>query len=389
MNSIQNKLALIFIIGLLITTSLTGFIIIKYESFVASITHLSDKTNEIESSAYNAQIYFKTQIQEWKNTLLRGYDNKLYNKYHSSFLLYEKKTMQEVEQLSVLAEEYPTLKNSAVEFIKEHKKLSVFYREGLSIYNKMKYDPQIAADKHVRGIDREPIKLLSRIIKLSTNIYENEEKNKKENLNRIKSNVALIYISTFILLAVFFWYAIRKGISQPVNEEIRRNYLLAMTDGLTGIANRHAYNERISHEIEHNSRHKDSLTLLIFDIDKFKSINDNFGHEAGDEVIGGVAKILKSLIRKDDFVARYGGEEFVVLLLNTDINVAESVANKLRESIEHNEYYFNKEKVVITVSAGLAELKINETKKELFERTDAALYKAKKTGRNKCVKAAS
>jgi len=158
MNSIQNKLALIFIIGLLVTISLTGFIIIKYERFVASITHLADKTNEIQSSAYSAQIYFKTQIQEWKNILLRGYDEKLYNKYHSSFLLYEKKTMQEVKHLSVLAEEYPTLKNSALEFINEHKKLSVFYHEGLSIYSKAKHDPQIAGDKHVRGIDREPIK---------------------------------------------------------------------------------------------------------------------------------------------------------------------------------------------------------------------------------------
>ncbi len=389
MNSIQNKLVLIFIIGLLITTSLTGFIIIKYEKFVTSITHLSDKTNEIQSSAYNAKINFKTQIQEWKNTLLRGYDNKLYNKYHSGFLLYEKKTLQEVNRLSLLAKEYPTLKKSAVKFIMEHKKLSIFYREGLSIYNEAKHDPQIAGDKHVRGIDREPIKLLSHIIKLSQNIYENEKKSKKENLVRIKSTIALTYTATFILLAVFFWYAVREGVSQPVKKEILRNHRLAMTDGLTGIANRHAYDERISQEIEYNSNHKTPLTLLVFDIDKFKFINDNFGHEAGDEVIRSVSITLKNHIRKEDFVARYGGEEFVVLLHNADINGAERIANKLRELIERNEYYFNKEKVVITASAGIAELKINETQKEIFKRADAALYTAKESGRNMCVKAVS
>jgi len=160
-----------------------------------------------------------------------------------------------------------------------------------------------------------------------------------------------------------------------------------MIDGLTGVANRHAYNKRISYEIEHNYHHEFSFVLLLFDIDRFKSINDNFGHEAGDEVIRGIAEVIKNHIRENDFVARYGGEEFVVLLPNTNINAAEGVANNLRERIEQNEYYFNNERVFITASVGLAEIKMNETRKELFERADAALYKAKNSGRNKCVKA--
>jgi len=197
MNSIQNKLAFIFIVGLLITTSLTGFIIVKYERLASSIVQLSKKVNEIQNSTFNAQIYFKTQIQEWKNTLLRGYDKELYNKYYSSFLLYEKKAIQEVEHLSVIAEEYSELRNSAIAFNTEHKKLGVLYREGLSIYNTTKYEPQIAADIHVRGIDREPIKLLSRVVKLSTSIYKNEEKNIKIRLHRLELNVMFAYIATF------------------------------------------------------------------------------------------------------------------------------------------------------------------------------------------------
>jgi len=158
-----------------------------------------------------------------------------------------------------------------------------------------------------------------------------------------------------------------------------------MTDALTGIANRHAYNERVTHDINRYQHDKTTFTLLLFDIDKFKSVNDNLGHEAGDEVIRDTATIINNRLRKNDFIARYGGEEFVVVLPDTNINVAEDIANKLRKLIECNKFYFKNEQITITVSAGLSEIKNSDTKKELFERADTALYEAKNTGRNKCV----
>jgi len=387
MSSIQNKLAIIIVIGLLVTTSLTAFIIYKYETLIDSVIHLSNETGEVKDSAYSAQIYFKTQIQEWKNILLRGYDKNLYMKYYNSFLLYENRTTQEVQGLIVLARKYPELNKSAKKFIKEHKKLSALYREGLTIYNQVKDDPQISADKNVRGIDREPIKLLAHIVKLSEKIYKAEEINIKTNIKRMKYTVSSTYIVTIILLTVFYWFSIKKGITQPLKKNNLRNHQLAMTDGLTNIANRHSYNDRISYEIERCHLHRDSLALLLFDIDKFKSVNDNYGHKAGDEVIRGTAQILKNNIRKNDFVARYGGEEFIVLLPSSDINTGESIANKLRKIIWRNVYSFNNEQVVITISVGIAEIKINETMDDLFERADKALYKAKESGRNMCVKA--
>lgn len=387
MNSIQNKLILIFIICVLTTIGITGFIVVKYESVLASNEQLSRQSKELQNRALNAQIYFKTQIQEWKNILLRGYDKPLYDKYFNSFLLYEKKTRQEVEHLSVLAEEYPELKDNAVTFIAEHKKLSSLYRKGLSIYNTTKYNPQIVADKQVRGIDREPIKLLEKILNISIKIYRSKSKSLQVTLKEVKRALAIIYITTFILLSVFFWFSVRKGVTQPLNEELRRKHQFAMTDGLTGIANRHAYNELIAKEIGRYKRNNTPFAFLLFDIDKFKYINDTYGHEVGDTVIIDVAHILKDHIRDIDFIARYGGEEFVVVLPETNIKAAELVANKLRVLIECNEFNFNGKRAVITMSVGLAEIKINETKKELFERADAALYKAKNSGRNKCVKA--
>ncbi len=390
MKSIQNKLSLIITIGLLVTMGLSGYIVIKYDGYVISISHLSDKTNEINKAACSAQISFKTQIQEWKNILLRGYDKNFYKKYHRSFLLNEQKTIHEAERLAVISGGYPELQNNAIKFIEEHKKLGILYREGLLIYKKTTHDPQLSADKHVRGIDREPIRLLSHIVELSTIIYEAEENNNKEKLSNIKFTIFSSYIVTFIILLVFLWFSVRKGVTQPFlrnQEESLRNHQLAMTDALTNIANRHAYNERITIEIEHFHRHKLPFTLLVLDIDRFKSINDNYGHEVGDEVIRGIANTLKMYVRKNDFVARYGGEEFVIVLTNSNITISEDVANKIRKLIERIEYCFNNERVLITVSVGLAEIQINETQKELFKRADSALYEAKKLGRNKCVKA--
>ena len=388
MNSIQNKLILIFIICVSVTIGITGFIVVKYENVLTSNEQLSNQSKELQNRALKAQIYFKTQIQEWKNILLRGYDKQLYDKYLSSFLIYEKKTRQEVEYISALSAKQPRLKENAIRFIAEHKKLGSLYREGLSIFNNTKSNPQIAADKQVRGIDRQPIKLLEHILEGSIKNHRVKLENIRITLKKTKRDLAIIYFLTLTLLSIFFWVAVKKGVSQPFDEELRRKHQLAMTDGLTGIANYHAYNERVADEIKRFSRNNSPFAFLLFDIDKFKTVNDNYGHEMGDSVIIDVSEILKLHIRKIDFIARYGGEEFVMLLPDTSISSAEIVANKLRTIVENNEFNFNNERVAITISVGLAEIRRNETKKSLFKRADAALYEAKNTGRNKCVKAA-
>lgn len=175
--------------------------------------------------------------------------------------------------------------------------------------------------------------------------------------------------------------------TETLKEEVRKKQEEATRDALTGVANRLAYNERIASEIARNKRYQTPLTILVWDIDKFKSINDTYGHAAGDKVLKAIAKVLSSSIRETDFIARFGGEEFVVLMPETSIDAAESVANKLRQTIESCEFHFKDQRVVITASCGIAEIKHNESEEQLFERADSALYQAKETGRNKCVKA--
>ena len=156
----------------------------------------------------------------------------------------------------------------------------------------------------------------------------------------------------------------------------------AMRDVLTGIPNRQAYEEHLASEIARCKRYGTPLAMVVWDVDKFKTINDNYGHAGGDRVLKVVAELLSSRVRETDFVARYGGEEFVMLMPETTAESAMQVANKLRSDIEQTPFHFHDTRVAVTISAGVAQYHQDEMVTSLFERADAALYAAKDAGRN-------
>ncbi|MFN3395947.1 MAG: diguanylate cyclase [Thermodesulfovibrionales bacterium] len=161
---------------------------------------------------------------------------------------------------------------------------------------------------------------------------------------------------------------------------------MAITDGLTGLYNHRHFQERLSLEFNRLSRLSTSLSLLLIDIDHFKKINDTYGHPAGDEVLRGVAGVIRDTIRNIDIPARYGGEEFAVLLPDTKIDGAIKMAERLRSSILNRRFSFNEKEITVTVSTGIATSPYDaKTKEELIERADEALYRAKQSGRNRCV----
>jgi len=162
----------------------------------------------------------------------------------------------------------------------------------------------------------------------------------------------------------------------------------ALRDSLTSLPNREAYDERLELEIERWKRYQKPATLVVADIDFFKSINDNYGHLSGDKVLQIMAKEVQNRIRKTDFVARYGGEEFVIILPETDIETATQVIEKVREMICRLPFHFRDENIQISMSFGLAPFGGGQDDKEinqdiLFERADNALYQAKQNGRNR------
>lgn len=176
-------------------------------------------------------------------------------------------------------------------------------------------------------------------------------------------------------------------VSEVLKERLLNERKMAMLDPLTGVHNRMAYDERIVDELERFERYKTPFVLSVWDLDRFKRINDDYGHQAGDRVLQAIAEILSSSVRRVDFIARYGGEEFIVIIPNTSIAGAMNLAEKIRLQVEKMRFHHNGKQVDVTISCGLAEARSGDDVESLFKRADDALYQAKKSGRNRCIAA--
>ena len=157
-------------------------------------------------------------------------------------------------------------------------------------------------------------------------------------------------------------------------------------DQLTGAYNRRAYEKKVGEEMDRFSRYGTTFSLLMIDADKFKDINDKYGHAIGDKCLKEIIKRTIPQLRANDMLARWGGEEFVVLMPETPLSGARDAAEKIRRTIGKIEFVYREETVKVTVSIGLSEVQKNdETHQQVFERADIALYQAKKNGRNQVV----
>jgi len=157
----------------------------------------------------------------------------------------------------------------------------------------------------------------------------------------------------------------------------------ARTDPLTGLANRRAYDEELARRIAQRRRHGTPVSIVVVDIDHFKRFNDTFGHQAGDEVLRCVAGILQRTMRQSDVVARLGGEEMAVVLPGGNVDEACMAAERARRAIDEARFHHDGHELHVTISLGVAERKEHEDGAALSKRADAALYAAKKAGRNR------
>ncbi len=185
---------------------------------------------------------------------------------------------------------------------------------------------------------------------------------------------------------------------KELEEEIARLKDLAYKDELTELYNRHGFKEEsakfiyeVRNYLKNPTNRKNflikSFSLAIFDIDDFKKINDTYGHQAGDEVLRLMSVIILDRVREIDMVARWGGEEIIVGLVGSDENQAYEIANDIREKIDETAIDWEGKVIEFTVSGGVAGFTQTEDFESLFKKSDAALYMAKETGKNKIVKA--
>lgn len=171
------------------------------------------------------------------------------------------------------------------------------------------------------------------------------------------------------------------NIENSYHEEI---YRLTTIDGLTQIFNKRYFLETLEREISRALRYRRELSLVMFDIDHFKQINDTNGHLAGDYVLKQLAQVIKTRIRREDIMARYGGEEFALILPEVDHHNGQQTAEKIRKLVEKTVFKFEDARIPVTVSVGLATLPSGGAEpSELIKAADEKLYEAKEAGRNR------
>ncbi len=163
-------------------------------------------------------------------------------------------------------------------------------------------------------------------------------------------------------------------------------YTLTIVDGLTGVNNKRYFLEYLEREMGRCHRYGRPLTLMMFDIDFFKKINDVHGHLAGDHVLRELAQTIKRMVRKEQCFARYGGEEFSLVVPEDGLEKARIFAQKIRQTIEKKQFVFENQEIPVTLSLGVADMTPDMVEPLQFIKVaDANLYKAKKTGRNRVV----
>ncbi|MDB5311884.1 MAG: pleD 2 [Gemmataceae bacterium] len=174
------------------------------------------------------------------------------------------------------------------------------------------------------------------------------------------------------------------NIEAEYHEEI---YRLTIQDGLTRIHNQRALMEFLDREVARSQRHKRPLSVLMFDIDRFKAINDGHGHLCGDFVLRELAECIKETVRKEDLFARYGGEEFALVLVETGPGEAATAGERVRAAVASHHFRFETTPIKLTISVGVATTTGDEelTPTDLLRAADDKLYQAKRAGRNRVV----
>jgi len=162
-------------------------------------------------------------------------------------------------------------------------------------------------------------------------------------------------------------------------EKIQRQ---ATTDGLTGLVNHKTFYEILEKELWRSRRYGGQISLIMVDIDNLKSINDAYGHRAGDKAIREISRRIKECIRQIDTAARYGGDEFAVILLNTSLDEAIVVAQRMVDAVANSQATWQKEQIPLSISVGLGQYDAETTPEDITSRSDQALYMAKQAGKN-------
>ncbi len=255
-----------------------------------------------------------------------------------------------------------------------HKKLGLYSRPYVGAYNELICAPFFTGSKKPESVAVLPLSRRGRVLgSLNLGSYD---------VDRFTLNMATDFIEHMISVVSIC-------LENNLNfETMRRTSLI---DTLTGVNNRLFLEQRIDEELDRSQRNNQPLTCLFLDIDFFKRINDQYGHQVGDEVLAMVATTIKNQMRSNDVLARFGGEEFIALLNNIDENKAVEIAERIRQSIKALTLKSNDQSIPVTISIGSATYRPSDSQavstsdisEALIKAADVALYQAKNNGRDR------
>jgi diguanylate cyclase (GGDEF)-like protein len=192
-------------------------------------------------------------------------------------------------------------------------------------------------------------------------------------------------IQAILILNVVLLAGVIVSNSKQTHQKTNILQSMATTDVLTGLINRRYFDRRLAEEIARSSRHTANLSLALFDIDHFKRVNDTYGHTIGDRILQELGEIILKNTRECDISARYGGEEFALILPETTQIEASELLERIRQLVENHTFAMDDMPIMITISVGIAQYDPAYTPKDFIDQADAALYRAKRTGRNKVI----
>ncbi|MBT3387909.1 MAG: GGDEF domain-containing protein [Desulfobacula sp.] len=205
-------------------------------------------------------------------------------------------------------------------------------------------------------------------------VEQSEENGTRQIFKALQINLAVCAVITLVVLSIT---------NMTISAYQKRLEKIAMTDKLTGIYNRHAFDFVMSPILKDVRRKKFALSLILFDIDHFKKVNDEFGHLAGDAAIKKIVRICAETIRESDVLCRWGGEEFLILLKECDLDDAYEISEKIRKTIQDTPIVYEGKTIFSTISLGVSQYHLPETEDRLIYRADKLLYQAKQNGRNR------
>lgn len=245
--------------------------------------------------------------------------------------------------------------------------------DGLRLASQLKSQEETRNVPVLVMVDEDDSRLMLKALEMGINDYVTMPVDKNEIVARVRTQIR------------------RKRYQDALKAQYQKSVSMAVTDGLTGLYNRHFLNTHMDNMVRQSLKNGKRLSVMIMDMDHFKSVNDTYGHDVGDRVLKQLASMIVKVSRSTDLAARFGGEEFVVLMPETDENASIVAANRLREMVEGTPFTIDDKGTTLskTVSIGVANLHPDGDSVEgLMKRADEALYSAKHGGRNQ-VKIAS